>query len=88
MAAKESCKYIKEHLSVGVNKLDREHLINIAKTSMSSKIIGAESALFAELAVDAITSVKTDAGKYPIKAVNILKGHGQRYLSFFSKIFI
>jgi T-complex protein 1 subunit alpha len=44
---------------------------------MSSKIIGSESSLFAELAVDAITSVKNDSGKYPVKAVNILKSHGQ-----------
>jgi len=43
---------------------------------MSSKIIGSESSIFAELAVEAISSVKTDANKYPIKAVKILKTHG------------
>jgi len=44
---------------------------------MSSKIIGAESSIFAELAVEAMTSVKTEQNKYPIKAVKILKTHGQ-----------
>jgi T-complex protein 1 subunit alpha len=63
-------------LAVEVNNLNKEHLINVAKTTKRTKIIGTESSLFAELAVDAITSVKTDAGKYPVKAVNILKTHG------------
>lgn len=76
MAAKEACNYIKENLAVKVSTLDREHMINIAKTSMSSKIIGSESNIFAELAVDAISSVKTEQNRYPVKAVNILKTHG------------
>lgn len=76
MAAKEACSFIKKELAVKVDGLSKEHLINVAKTSMSSKIIGSESSLFAELAVDAVTSVKNAEGKYPIKAVNILKTHG------------
>jgi len=43
---------------------------------MSSKIIGSESNIFAELAVDAMSYVKTESNKYPIKAVKILKTHG------------
>lgn len=58
--------------------------MNAAKTSMSSKILGPESDFFAEMAVDAVTAVKTESDgdqgkkvvKYPVSAVHILKCHG------------
>lgn len=56
--------------------MGREALINCAKTSMSSKIIGKESDIFAKLAVDAVMSVKTTdvlgTSRYPINSINIL----------------
>ena len=55
-----------------------------AKTSMSSKIIGPESDLFAEIAVDAMLRVKTERPdgsiRYPLKAINILKANGKSSL--------
>ena len=80
LASKEACKYIQDNLCIKVEDLGKDCLINCAKTSMSSKIIGAESEFFAKLCVDALVAVKrvNQKGqvKYPVSAVNILKAHG------------
>lgn len=88
LAMREAVKYIKENLSVPVDSLGRASLVNAAKTSMSSKILGPESEFFANLVVDAVTSVKvTEEGakgkivsKYPVSSINILKAHGKSAL--------
>ncbi len=40
---------------------NRPNLVNAAKTAMSSKILGPESSFFAEMAVDAVTAVRTES---------------------------
>jgi len=84
LALREAVKYMNENISTKVEHLGRESLINIAKTSMSSKIIGSDSEFFSDMVVDAIQSVKStnnrNETKYPVKAVNVLKAHGKSSL--------
>lgn len=81
-AMREGCKYLKDNLATPVDKLGKECLINAARTSLSSKILGsAESLKFATMAVDAVLAVKTPASggkyKYPIDAIHVLKAQGK-----------
>lgn len=84
LALREAVKYMNENISTKVEHLGRESLINIAKTSMSSKIIGSDSEFFSNMVVDAMQSVKStnnrNESKYPVKAVNVLKAHGKSSL--------
>lgn len=81
IALREALRYLQEVMSTSVDSLGRETLINIAKTSMSSKIIGSDSDFFANICADAMLAVKSvnnrNEVKYPVKAVNILKAHGK-----------
>ncbi len=67
-------------MAIKVSTLGEDALINCCKTSMSSKLIGAESSFFAKMVMDSINRIKVfDAKKrpkYPINAINIVKAHG------------
>jgi T-complex protein 1 subunit alpha len=81
LACKESCKFIQENLSIPAADLGKSCLMNVARTSMSSKIIGSDRDFFADIVVQAaelvtFNSIKGDK-KCPIKTVNILKAHGK-----------
>ena len=79
-AMKESIKFINKHLVVQTEELGDEGLRNVAKTSMSSKLIGPEHELFANMCVQAMKQVKLKSGKYPVKSVNIVMAHGKSTL--------
>ena len=50
---REAVKYL-EKLETKSDSLSEETLLNVAKTSMSSKIIGVEDETFAKMALDAL----------------------------------
>lgn len=81
LALREATRFVNSVMSRPVDSLGKDTLINIAKTSMSSKIIGPDSKFFSKMVVDAMLAVKTANSrgevKYPVKAVNILKAHGK-----------
>jgi len=81
VAMKEACSIINERLSIPIAELGQETLVQCAKTSMASKIIGTDGDFFATLVVNALKRVakKNDKGKvkYPLGAINILKAPGK-----------
>ncbi|GKZ30181.1 alpha subunit of chaperonin-containing T-complex [Aspergillus brasiliensis] len=81
LALREAVKYMNENITTKVEALGKDSLVNIAKTSMSSKIIGSDADFYANMVVEAMQQVKTtnqrNEVKYPVKAVNLLKAHGK-----------
>jgi chaperonin GroEL (HSP60 family) len=55
-------------------------MINVAMTSMSSKLIGSESKLFGRLCFKAINYIKTIKGNVSLDNIHIVKMHGKSTL--------
>jgi T-complex protein 1 subunit alpha len=81
LALRESVKFIQQQMCLRVDEIGEDSLVNAAKTSMSSKLLGAESDFYADMVVKAMQRVKQVNAKgevkCAIKAVNILKTHGK-----------
>lgn len=45
-------------MSLSIDSIGTEALLNVAKTSMSSKLLGAESEFYADMVVNAMQRVK------------------------------
>lgn len=81
LAMREAVKFIKSNMVFDIADLGEEVIINAAKTSMSSKIIGADDDFFSKLVVSAAMAVEKTMSdgrkKYFIDNVNIIKCPGQ-----------
>ncbi len=83
-ALKAAIGYLKKSdLLVQTSSLSDEHLMQAARTSLSSKLIGGEDGFFARMAVQAVQALATDKNgviKYPLGALHIVKVHGKSSL--------
>ena len=81
IACKEAVRFIKKTMGIDTDSLGRDSIIGAARTSMSSKIIGNEADMFAEMVVTAIEAIRVpkENGKfsYPVTAIKVLKQHGR-----------
>jgi len=81
LACKESVKFIQDNLSVSATELGKNCLVNVAQTSMSSKIIGSDKDFFSNIVVQCCELVRftntRGESKCPIKTINVLKAHGK-----------
>jgi T-complex protein 1 subunit alpha len=65
---------------VKAEMLGEEVYRRVARTTLSSKFVGAEGDKFADLVVEAVKSIRTSEGKYPVANINVLKSHGKSSL--------
>ncbi|OHT02513.1 T-complex protein 1 subunit alpha [Tritrichomonas foetus] len=75
-AGRLAVAYLKKNCAVANKGLERDVLVNVAKTTMSSKFLNAYSDFFAQMVVDAALAVKQDQ-KCPVSRVNIVKSLGK-----------
>ena len=75
-AAKNAISYLKSHLAISNESLERDVLLKVAKTSMYSKVLNAYSDFFANMVVDGCLAVKV-GNKCPTMHINICKCLGK-----------
>ena len=75
-AMRAAVKFIEKELIIKDIYEGNEILKNVAKTSISSKVIGGEADLFSTLAVEGIKQVTTSNTQCSVKNVHIIKAHG------------
>lgn len=86
LAMREAVSHIKKNLLIGKDQIDNDIVMAAAKTSMSSKIIGAENDFFAKMVVGAmklcrrVSKVDPSKVSYQVNGVNIVKVHGRSTL--------
>ena len=80
IAMKEAVRFVQSELVIKAADLPEHVYLQVARTSLSSKFVGLESDQFASMVVEAIKSVRTSDGKYPVANVNVLKSHGKSSL--------
>ncbi|KAG9393983.1 Chaperonin Cpn60/TCP-1 [Carpediemonas membranifera] len=74
-AVAKATKFLEENMSHQVSIEDTEVLMNVARTSMSSKNISNPD-YFSRLVVDSLRAIKNSSGKFPVENVPILKAVG------------
>lgn len=82
LAAKKATQYIDSDLVTDPKDLDISCFENVARTTMSSKVIGPVSKYFSAMIVKALRNVKVKNSKgkdkYPLSSVIVLKKQGKR----------
>jgi len=81
MAMKEAIKYTQSYMAVKISDVEEDLVMSVARTTLSSKLIGAEGDRFTTMVVDAVRSIKMHTSdnkiKYPINQISIVKSHGR-----------
>jgi len=78
LACKEACRFLMRENSFKIDISDEETVLNVAKTSISSKILSDNADYFSRIAIQAVKNVKSQtSGKYLIDNIVPISVLGQ-----------